>query len=436
MTDTAVPPRQRGFVRSTVGGALKTVGLALTAPLYVFAPRYTRHFVRTMSTVAVRTFELPKQVAPSRRRTGQDADRIRQLTARLDAYLDADDWAGISGTLADLDCTRERLQHSDERLIDVAMDHLRFAFSVETGMPNMCNFDYYYMIPDSVLVRIEEAARGRPGDLWLTALLAQVHIDRGWCARGGGWSDDVTEEGWIALMNSFQTAHALLQRFDVEEVRSPLLARVQFQLLATADAGNGLDQARAFYHDWSDLDVGNPLPHRSFAFFALPRWFGSWSVFEEEARAAAKRTRHSLGKAAYALFYLEAFEYDEDDALENLDVSTFIEALDELIRRDIDPVAQALRAIVLIGDIVEPEPITLIGEFLEREANQKRDALRPMVRYLFDTYVTHLPTEEGSDFEEKVLDQMVLAYCEELKAGQKLTITPDGVQVAPPQHQQ
>ena len=58
-----------------------------------------------------------------------------------------------------------------------------------------------------------------------------------------------------------------------------------------------------------------------------------------------------------------------------------------------------------------------------------------MVRYLFDTYVTHLPTEEGSDFEEKVLDQMVLAYCDELKAGQRLSITPDGVQVSPPQHQ-
>lgn len=434
MSDTLAPPRQRGFIRTTLGGTVKALGLALTVPMYVFAPRYTRHFVRTMSTVAVRALELPKQVAPSRRRTGEDAKRVRQLTSQLDAFLKADDWVGISGVLADADRTRERLQHSDERLIDIALDHLRFALSVETGMPNMCNFDYYYMIPDGILARIEEAARGRPDDLWLTALLAQVHIDRGWCARGGGWSDDVTEEGWVALMNSFQTAYALLQRFEAEKERSSLLARVQFQLLATADAGDGLDQAREYYHEWSDLDVGNPLPHRSYAFFALPRWFGSWSLFEDEARAAAERTRHTLGTAAYALFYLEAFQYDEGDALENLDVPAFIEALDELIRRDIDPVAQALRAIVLIGEITEPEPITLIGEFLEREANQKRDALRPMVRYLFDTYVTHLPTEEGSDFEEKVLDQMVLAYCDELKAGQRLSITPDGVQVTPPQH--
>ncbi|CAN0595653.1 unnamed protein product, partial [Ectocarpus sp. 12 AP-2014] len=226
------------------------------------------------------------------------------LYGQLSAFLDADDWTGVSDVLGEVDRSRERLQHSDERLIDIALDFLRLELSVETGMPNMCNFDFYYMIPDSVLARVEEAARGRPGDTWLTALLAQVHIDRGWCARGGGWSDDVTEEGWHGLMNSFQTAHALLQRFDAEELRSPLLARVQFQLLATADAGNGLGQARELYHNWSALDVGNPLPHRFFAFFALPRWFGTWASFEDEACSAAERTRHNMGRAAYALFYL------------------------------------------------------------------------------------------------------------------------------------
>ncbi len=432
MTHAAEPANDRRHPVLTLAGYFfEGLVLLVFAPLLPFAPRYARHTLRTMGTIAIRAIDLPEQISTARQHSDRDATRVDEMTASLRERVQADDWSGVSKLLADVDTSRERLTHSDERLIDLALDFLRTELGEVVGGPNMCNFDYYFLIPDSMLARIEAASRARPDDPWLTALLAQVHIDRGWCARGGGWSHEVTEEGWHGLMNSFHTAYALLQRFDVEELRSPMYARVMFQLLATADAGNGLDQAREAYQNWSDLDVGNPLPHRIYAFFALPRWFGSWPSFDAEARAAAERTRHTLGKAAYAMFYLEAFEYDECDALHNLDVPTFIEALDELIRRDIDPVSQAVRAAVLLGEITEPEPVTLIGELIDLKANRKRDALRPMIRYIFETFVTHLPTEEGSEFEGRVLDQLVAVYAKELKAGLTPRFTADGMRLVP-----
>ncbi|MEM9427791.1 MAG: hypothetical protein AAGA06_13935 [Pseudomonadota bacterium] len=434
MTETVVPADQTSKPALTGPRLiLRAVFYALLSPMYLAAPRFTRHFVSTMRTAGVRGIELPKQIA-SHRVLSPEADEQRaKLFEDLRALVAQDDWIGLAGKLEELDRSRAQLAQSEQRLADLALDFLRHDLAEAVGMPTMCNYDYYFEIPDSVLARVEDAARAHPDNPWLTALLAQVHIDRGWCARGGGWSHEVTEEGWHGLMNSFETAHALLQRFDVEDLRSSMYARVQFQLLATADADDGLRHARGAYHDWSDLDVCNPQPHRSFAFFALPRWFGSWPEFEDEAQAAVARTEHIMGKGAYAHFYLEAFEYDEHCALTMLDVPLFIEALDDLIRRDSDPVCQALRAAVLIGEMTEPEPVTILSEFFQRDNNTKRDALRAMVRRIFETYVTHLPTEQDSEYEGRVLDQMTAAFAQDLMAGQTLEITPDGVRAVPQQ---
>ncbi len=85
---------------------------------------------------------------------------------------------------------------------------------------------------------------------------------------------------------------------------------------------------------------------------------------------------------------------------------------------------------VTIGELTEPEPVTLIGEFLDHAAKTKRDALRPMVRYIFEAHVTHLPTEMASEFEVSVLDQMTAAFASDLKDAQRLSFTPEGVRAS------
>ena len=401
--------------------------IAVMPLLFLFAPRFARHAIGKLNLRTLRTAENRAFFDRNRRYSGEDETRVQGMIDTLKARIGEDDWAGVSDLIAGLDTSREALSQSNMRLGDVALDFLRHELADQIGLPNACNSDHYYRIPDSVLARVETASRTRPDDLWLTALLAQIHIDRGWCARGGGWSHEVTEEGWQGLMDSFRTAHALLERFDPDEVRSPFYARVRFQLLATADAEGGLDEARAPYHDWSDLDIANPAPHRSFAFLALPRWFGSWPSFEAEARAAAGRTKHRLGQGAYAMFYLQAFAYDEGDALHNLDAEFFSIALDDLVRHDADPAARAAQAALTLSRVLEPEPVTLLGELFDLIANRKRDALKPLIRQLFDRYLTHLPTEEGSGAEVELLDLISEAYQPEIREGKRMIFTTEGV---------
>lgn len=430
MTDTVAELDQ------APGTAEKIIRLAILGVipmLYVAAPRYTRHILATLNMRTLRTPENRAFFDAHRRWSDDDAARVDEVVGALRERVDADDWTGLSDMLAALDTSRETLAQSPHRLIDVAFDALRHGLAEVVYPPTVCNPSFYYLIPDEVLAKVEGASQARPDDPWLTALLAQIHIDRGWCARGGGWSHEVTEEGWRGLMESFETAERLLRRFAPEEVRSPFYARVRFQLLATANPENGLDTAREVYRDWSDLDTGNPVPHRTYAFHALPRWFGTWPEFEKEARAAAERTRHTMGASAYALFYLQAFAYDEDQALCYIDTDFFAEALEDLIARDANPSGRAVEAAMRIASVVEPHAQTIIGDLLGFLSNSRRDALRPLIRHLFETHVTHLPTKPKSKAEAELIDLISSVYQPEIRAGHSLSFTPEGVRMVPPE---
>lgn len=411
---------------------MAAVGLVLIPPLLVFAPRVVISGYREMYALSLNTAGNKSYFNENRRFDNSDTRRIEDLTGKLKASMDADDWTTVSALVGQVDKSREILSSTSARLADVVLDFIRYELAEAVFSPNMCNFDNYYEIFDPALARVEKASRAHPDDPILTALLAQVHIDRGWCARGGGWSGEVTQEGWQGLLNSFQTAEALLQRFEPRGLSSPLFSRVKFQLLVTADAENGLELGRNAYQDWSDMDTANPLPHRHFAFFSLPRWFGDWESFDEEARDAARRTRNASGKAAYAHFYLEAFEYEEGGAFKYLDTEFFAEALDDLIRHDPEPVVRALRVVVALRDLAAVEPITIIDEIVGRARHLKRQTLRPVIRHILETHVTHLTTKEGSKFDEEVLSVISESFQTELKAGMRLAFTPEGVRMVQP----
>ncbi|MDJ0637251.1 MAG: hypothetical protein QNJ20_00340 [Paracoccaceae bacterium] len=426
ISDSPVP-----LIKKIEDAAIVTFGLAILPVVFLVAPRFAIGLARDSFAVSVNIPANADYFSANRKFSDTDTARFEALIQSLKEKLDTDDWVGLAAQLETLDKSREALDQSDIRLSDLALDYIRHDLSDAIYAPNMCNFDHYYEILDPNLQRLEAASRKNPANPYLTALLAQAHIDRGWCARGGGWAHEVTEQGWDDLMRSFQTAHMLLERFDVRDLGSPFYARVKFQLMVTLEADDGLEIAREAYQDWSDMDISNPLPHRHFSFFTLPRWFGNWPLFEEEATRAAERTRHNSGKAAYARFYLEAFDHDGDAALSCMDVEFFHDALEDLITGAPDPVLNAVKAIATLNEVVATEPITLIGELLDRQLFRKRKSLKLIIRHLLDSHITHLPTEDGSDIEEQIMQAINRAYQPELKEGLHLSFTPDGIRMVP-----
>ena len=137
-------------------------------------------------------------------------------------------------------------------------------------------------------------------------LLAQAHLDYAWARRGAEPGPGVPREVWQEFLHHTALAEAALGAFDPIEEDSPLLAGTRYLLVRGIEEGDA--HCRDWYEDWSDLDPTNPEPHLTHAVHLLPPWFGALTAFEDEARAALRRTRHCTGASAYALFHLAAAE--------------------------------------------------------------------------------------------------------------------------------
>ena len=414
------------------GGVLGMIfGFAVMPFFAVLAPRMLAELMTGTVLGTVWTPEARDYFDANRRDPAADPDRVKDMIAGLQALVEEDAWEEVSAQIAEWEAARAYPATSDARWSDLALDLIRHSLSDKVYAPNMCNFENYYEIPDAALARVEAAARANPSDPILTALLAQVHIDRGWCARGGGWSSEVDEEGWQGLARSFETAHNLLARFDLREVRSPTLSRVSFQLLAAAEAS--ITEVREAYLAWSDLDVANPLPHRAVAFYVMPRWFGSWPMLEQEAQSAVTRTAPLIGPEAYAHFYLQALEYEED-ALIHLDMALFEKALDTMIARHPTPALSALEIACDLHETAQVGFSMIWDEVLRYRLYRKKAELKHLVRRLLGRWITHLPTREGSALERKALGTIGAVFQRDLRRGKSVAFTQEGLRMvdAPP----
>lgn len=154
--------------------------------------------------------------------------------------------------------------------------------------------------------RLADVQAAHEDDPMAAHLLAQAHLDYGWTRRSAEPGPGVPREVWRDFLHHTALAEAALGAFDPIEEDSPLLAGTRYLLVRGIEEGDA--HCRDWYEDWSDLDPTSPEPHLTHAVHLLPQWFGTLAGFEEEARAALRRTRHCTGASAYALFHMAAAE--------------------------------------------------------------------------------------------------------------------------------
>ena len=124
MTETTVTPaRATNPAFKGLGLIFKGLAFAVLAPMYPFAPRYMRHAMRTMGTMGTR-IDLQMRADAVRHMSSEDTVLQEELFEDLRAFVAADNWAGLSDRLAELDRARARLTRSDHRLTDLALDFL------------------------------------------------------------------------------------------------------------------------------------------------------------------------------------------------------------------------------------------------------------------------------------------------------------------------
>ena len=120
----------------------------------------------------------------------------------------------------------------------------------------------------------------------------------------------------------------LLTPYDGIELSSPIIAAAHCALLpARRDANLRVaDQ----YEDLIDLDPTNPRHMRALGHHMLPRWFGSYSQLDLEARRTASRTADIWGMGGYTWTCFDAIALDEN-ACAQVDVDFFIDGLQDIV---------------------------------------------------------------------------------------------------------
>lgn len=128
---------------------------------------------------------------------------------------------------------------------------------------------------------------------------AEVHAAYGWEARGGGYADTVTDEGWRVFHRELGAADRILREAEPLNSNDP-----QFYA-AMIDIGNCLDYTtedlQALFDKGVAIDAGYFPLYSARAWTLTHRWGGRRGELERFAEKAFERTREKYGHTLYAL---------------------------------------------------------------------------------------------------------------------------------------
>jgi len=158
--------------------------------------------------------------------------------------------------------------------------------------------------------------------------VALAHVDIGWAWRGTGWETIVPSANRRRCAAHFDRASALLAPFDNTQLNSPMLAAAACALLH--GNSNTTMQVANSYESLIDMDPLDNRHMRALGNHMLPRWFGSYSALELEARRTASRTEDAWGAGGYTWVYFDAIANDEQ-ACAQVDVDFFLDGLRDIV---------------------------------------------------------------------------------------------------------
>jgi hypothetical protein len=152
-------------------------------------------------------------------------------------------------------------------------------------------FEIAASLDDSVwsnhLDRLERWAKASPDSPTPLVVLGSIYKSYAWKARGGGYANTVTQEGWRQFEERLTRARDLLDEAAKKKVQDPEV------YCARITVAMGLNESKsemdAIFNKGIAVDP-NYLPlYQAKAYFLLPRWHGDpgdWEAFAQQAADA------------------------------------------------------------------------------------------------------------------------------------------------------
>lgn len=148
------------------------------------------------------------------------------------------------------------------------------------------------------LQRLDAWLKAQPKSVTAHIAFANGYMSFGWHARGGGYSDSVTDRGSKLFAGMAEISKNKLLEAEKLEEKCPEWFNA---MLRVAQAqGWELQEARALAAAAMKLEPAYYYSYRAFAMIAMPKWYGEEGDSERFAEEIANELGGKLGDAVYA----------------------------------------------------------------------------------------------------------------------------------------
>jgi hypothetical protein len=159
----------------------------------------------------------------------------------------------------------------------------------------------------------------RPKSLTAHIALSEFWERYAWEARGGGYADTVTSDGWQKFGERLARAREWIAKADKLEERDPYLCRREIHLLI--DGGGTPDDVERVVRRSLEIDPDYTATLIDATRYFLPRWHGGPGQLEDFAAHAAELTRDRHGEAVYAEIVARTANYHQSEVFDDFKFS-------------------------------------------------------------------------------------------------------------------
>lgn len=212
--------------------------------------------------------------------------RAQEVAAQARTLIKAQDTAGLETLAAELRKNRECL--------DSGTWILSTFYKAAVQIPNK------EPAASQAMEFFERWSRERPDNITAQVCLVRALAGHAWTARGGGWADSVTEEGWRLFRERLARANEILERAGQLDEKCPGL----FEAGQTVALGQGWSREK--YMDKVSEAIRAEPTYGSYytnaCYWLLPRWYGEAGDFETWIARQADASPLDQRDRQYAFF--------------------------------------------------------------------------------------------------------------------------------------
>jgi hypothetical protein len=192
-----------------------------------------------------------------------------------------------------------------EKLDDYASNLRTSKISWATGNWKLNNFYCSFRLSDNAsdtewkkrLAGLQDWVTAKPDSITARVALANEWIQYGWAARGGGWGDTVTDDGWRLLHERLKQAAKVLDAAGKLKEKCPVYWSMR---MAVAQGLADRDQLDEIFREATNSMPGYHTYYLNRAICLLPRWYGQPGEWEAELAKEADQIGGDQGDETYA----------------------------------------------------------------------------------------------------------------------------------------